>query len=137
MTILCDMLAAWKLEVLSSVDFTLRRRSVDKTRGHSTSGQDVEQNHGRSRGRSRGDSSFYKARWEALTNARKPMQRFAASSAEDKVSKQSLETDGSDENMIRLTGSCGVFVSLPHSCRWCWFWTARASRVGQRCDRVE
>ena len=49
------------------------------------------------------DSSFYKARWEALTNARKPMQRYAASLAEDKVSIQSLETGGSDENMIRLT----------------------------------
>ena len=32
------------------------------------------------------------------------MQRHAASSAEDKVSMQSLETDDSDENMIRLTG---------------------------------
>ena len=41
----------------------------------------------------------------ALTNERKPMQRYAASLAEDKVSIQSLETDGSDENMIRLDGA--------------------------------
>ena len=30
------------------------------------------------------DSSFYKFRWAALTNAHKPLQRYAASSAEDK-----------------------------------------------------
>ena len=63
------------------------------------------------------DRSFYKARREALTNARKPMQRYAASSAEDKVSMQSPETDGSDENMIRLTGLlwhlCEYSAQLP------------------------
>ena len=41
---------------------------------------------------------------EALTNAREPVQRYAASFAEDEASIQSLESDGSDENMIRLTG---------------------------------
>ena len=63
------------------------------------------------------DSSFYKARWEALTNARKPMQGYAASSAKDNVSIQCLKTDGSDENMIRLTGLlrrlCECSAQLP------------------------
>ena len=63
------------------------------------------------------DSSSYKAQWKALTNARKPMQKYAASFAEDKVSIHSLETDGSDENMIRLTGLlrrlCECAAQLP------------------------
>ena len=106
MTILCDMLAAWTLlEVLSSMDFTLldeevwtelaaiplRAKMLSKTMDVLVAIH-VE------------DSSFHKARWEALTNARKPMQRYAGSFADDKVNIQSLETDGSDENMIRLTG---------------------------------
>ena len=115
MTILCDMLAAWKL---LEVDFTfldeevwtelaaipLRAKMSSKT-------MDVlVANHV-------DNSSFYKARWEALTNERKPMQRYAASLAEDKVSRQPLETDGSDENMIRLTGLlrllCEYSAQLP------------------------
>ena len=107
MTILCDMLAAWKLlEVLRSMDTTLldeevwtelaaiplRAKMSSKTMAVLVAIH-VE------------DSSFYKARLDALTNARNTMQTFAASSAEDKVSIQSLETDGSDENMIRLDGA--------------------------------
>ena len=118
-TILCDMLAAWKLlEVPSSMDFTLldeevwtelaaiplRAKMSSKTMDVLVAIH-VE------------DSSFHKARWEALTNARKPMQRYAASLPEDKVSIQSLETDGSDENMICLTGLlrclCEYAAQLP------------------------
>ena len=133
MTILCDMLAAWKLlEVLSSMDTTLldeevwtelvaiplRAKMSSKTMDVLVAIH-VE------------DSSFYKARLEAVTNARKPMQRYAASSAEDKVSIQSLETHGSDENMIRLDGAPAASVSIPHSCRWCWFKTTRTRCCGQ------
>ena len=85
MTILCDMLAAWKLfEVLSSMDFTLldeevwtELAAIPHRAKMSIKTMDVlvaihvE------------DSSVYKARWEALTNARKAMQRYAASSAEE------------------------------------------------------
>ena len=63
------------------------------------------------------DSSFYKARWKALTNARKPTQRYAASSAEDKVSIKSFETYDNDKNIIRLTGLlrrlCEFAAQLP------------------------
>ena len=45
------------------------------------------------------------------------MQRYAASQGEDKGSIQPLETDDSDENMIRLTGLfrrlCAYFAQLP------------------------
>ena len=100
------MLAAWELlEVPSSMDFTFLHEEVwteiaaiPLCANMSSKTMDVlvaihEE-----------DSSFFKARWEALTNARKSMQRYAASLAEDKVSIQSLENDGSDGNMIRLTG---------------------------------
>ena len=87
MTILCDMLAARKLlEVLSSMDITLlveevwtelaaiplRAKMSSKTTDVLVAIH-VE------------DGSFHKARWEALTDARKPMQRYAASLADDKV----------------------------------------------------
>ena len=106
MTILCDMLAAWKLlEVLSSMDLTLHDEEVWteladiplRAKMSSKTTDVLVAIHVE-------DSSSCKTRWEALTNARKPMQRYAASSAEDKVSKQSLETDGGDENMVRLMG---------------------------------
>ena len=90
MTILCDMVAAWKLlEVLSSMDFTLLHKEVwtelaaiplrAKMSGETMDVHVAIQVE---------DSSFFKARWEALTNERKPMQRYAASLAEDKVSTQ-------------------------------------------------
>ena len=41
------------------------------------------------------DSTFYKARWELLTNARKHMQRYGASFAGLTVNIQSPETSGS------------------------------------------
>ena len=115
----CDMLAAWKLlEVLSSMDLTLLDKEVwtelaaiPLRAKMSSKTLDVLV------ARHVEDSSFHKARWEALTNARLPMQRHAASSAEDKVSIQSPETDGSEENMIRLTGLlrrlCEYSAQLP------------------------
>ena len=115
----CDMLAAWKpLEVLSSMDFTLLDEEVWtelaaiplRAKMSSKTMDVLVATHVE-------DSSFYKAQWEALTNARKPMKKYAASLAEDKVSMQSLETDGSDENMIRLTGLlrrlCEYSAQLP------------------------
>ena len=111
-TILCDMLAAWKLlEVLSSMDFNLldaevwtdlaaiplRVKMSSKTMDVLL---DIHME----------DSRFHHARREALANAREPMQRCAVSSAEDTVSVPSLETDGSDEKMIRLTGLGGRLV---------------------------
>ena len=94
MTILCDMLAAWKLlEVLSSMTFNLvdeevwtelaaiplRAKMSNKIMDVLVAGH-VE------------DSRFYKDRWEAFTSASKPIQSYAASLAEDKVRIQSLET---------------------------------------------
>ena len=131
MTILCDMLAAWKLlEVLSSMDFTLldeevwtELAAIPLRAKMSSKTMDVllaihvE------------DSSFHKARWEA------PHKR---TQAEDKVSIHSLETDRSDENMIRLTGLLRRLCEyIPHSCRWCWFKTTRTRCRGkaQQCWR--
>ena len=91
MTILCD---------IGGVQF----HGLHRTRGHSTLAMMSSKTMDVLVAIHVEDSSFYKSRWEALTNARKPLQRYAASLAEDKVSIQSLETDGSDVNMIRLTG---------------------------------
>ena len=133
-TILRDMLAAWKLlKVLSSMDFNLLDAEVwtdlaailPRAKASSKTMDLLLDIHVE-------DSRFHHARGEAQTNARKPMQRCAASSAEDKVSIPSLETDGSDEKIIRLTGLLRVF------CGRCWlFKTTRTRSCGraQHCWR--
>ena len=75
MTILCDLLAAWKLlEVLNSVDLTLlgaevwtHLGTIPRRAKMSSQTKDVLVTFHVQ------DSSFHKARWEVLTNARKPM----------------------------------------------------------------
>ena len=74
MTILCDLLAAKLLEVLNFLDFTLlgaevwtHLETIPRRAKMSSQTKDVLVTFHVQ------DSSFHKARWEVLTNARKPM----------------------------------------------------------------
>ena len=76
------------------------------------------------------DSSFPQGSMgSSLTDARKSVQRYAASSTEEKASIQFIATDGCEENSSRLTGllrrlSVSVFKNLRSKCcgkaQQCW-----------------